>query len=107
PTPRLSIFGLVAAVLGGALVGVAIKVTGSYPFGLWITAAAFTVTGISALRLPKIVDALPTTLRVKGDPRAARRQPAGLGQRRVEWSRRGFDPPVIVALQGESTLRWL
>ena len=38
---RLSIFGLVAAVLGGALVGVAIKATGSYPFGLWITAAAF------------------------------------------------------------------
>jgi MFS family permease len=107
---RLSIFGLVSAVLGGALVGVAIKVTGSYSFGLWITAAAFTLTGISALRLPRIVDALPATLRMKGDLRAARanrRKPTGLGDRLLEWSRRGFDPPVIVALQGESTLRWL
>ncbi len=107
---RLSIFGLVAAVLGGAVVGVAIKATGSYPFGLWITAAAFVTTGVSALRLPRIVDALPATLRMKGDLRAARanrRRPKGLLKRLAEWSRRGFDPPVIVALQGESTLRWL
>ena len=109
--PRLSIFGLAAAVLGGALVGVAIKVTGSYPFGLWITAAAFTMTGLSSLRLPRIVDALPATLRYQGDLRAAResrrRRRTGLFGRLVEWTRRGFDPPVIVALQGESTLRWL
>ena len=108
---RLSIFGLAAAVLGGALVGVAIKVTGSYPFGLWITAAAFVMTGASSLRLPKIVDALPATLRYKGDLRAARAsrrdRPTGLFGRLAEWTRRGFDPPVIVALQGESTLRWL
>ncbi|HEV2886687.1 MAG TPA: MFS transporter [Jatrophihabitans sp.] len=107
---RLSMFGLVAAVLGGALSGAAIKATGSYPFGLWITAAAFTMTGISALRLPRIVDALPASLRVKGDLRAARanrRRPSGLVGRLVEWTRRGFAPPVIVALQGESTLRWL
>jgi hypothetical protein len=107
---RLSMFGLVAAVLGGALSGVAIKSTGSYSFGLFITAAAFTMTGISALRLPKIVDALPATLRYKGDLRAARanrRRPSGLFGRLAEWTRRGFAPPVIVALQGESTLRWL
>jgi MFS transporter len=107
---RLSMFGLVAAVLGGGLSGVAIKATGSYPFGLVITAAAFTMTGISALRLPKIVDALPATLRYKGDlreARANRRRPSGLVGRLVEWTRRGFAPPVIVALQGESTLRWL
>ena len=109
---RLSIFGLAAAVLGGALVGVAIKVTGSYPFGLLISAAAFAMTGISALRLPKIVDALPASLRYSGDLRAARaaraaRRPKGLFGRLAEWTRRGFGPPVIVALQGESTLRWL
>jgi MFS family permease len=107
---RLSIFGLAAALLGGGLVGVVIKVTGSYSLGLWITAMAFTMTGISALRLPKIVDALPASLRTKGDLRAARanrRRPHGLFGRLLEWSRRGFDPPVIVALQGESTLRWL
>jgi len=108
---RLSIFGLVSAVLGGGLVGVAIKLTGSYSFGLWITAAAFVWTGISAIRLPKIVDALPATLQVKGDLRAARarrqQQQHRRGGRLLEWARRGFDPPVIVALQGESTLRWL
>ncbi|HEX8078808.1 MAG TPA: MFS transporter [Jatrophihabitans sp.] len=107
---RLSIFGLAAALLGGGLVGVVIKVTGSYSLGLWITATAFTLTGISALRLPKIVDALPASLRMKGDLRAARanrRRPHGLFGRLLEWSRRGFAPPVIVALQGESTLRWL
>ena len=107
---RLSIFGLVAAVLGGIMVGTAIKVTGSYSFGLGISAAAFTMTGISALRLPRIVDALPASLRVKGDLRAARAnrpRPSGPVNRLVEWGRRGFDPPVIVALQGESTLRWL
>jgi len=107
---RLSIFGLVAAVLGGGLVGVAVKLTGSYPFGLWITAAAFVWTGISAIRLPKIVDAPPATLRVKGDlraARAARRKSTGRGGRLMQWATRGFDPPVIVALQGESTLRWL
>ncbi len=107
---RLSIFGLGAALLGGGLVGVAIKVTGSYPLGLFITAAAFIMTGISALRLPRIVDALPASLRTKGDLRAARanrRRPHGIFGRLAEWTRRGFDPPVIVALQGESTLRWL
>jgi hypothetical protein len=108
---RLSMFGLVAAVLGGALSGVAIKATGSYPFGLLITAAAFTLTGISALRLPKIVDALPASLRYKGDLRAARAnrraRRSGLFGRLADWTRRGFAPPVIVALQGESTLRWL
>lgn len=107
---RLSIFGLAAALLGGGLVGVVIKVTGSYSLGLWITATAFTLTGISALRLPKIVDALPASLRMKGDLRAARanrHRPHGLFGRLLEWSRRGFAPPVIVALQGESTLRWL
>ncbi|MDQ1722291.1 MAG: hypothetical protein QOI26_2025 [Pseudonocardiales bacterium] len=107
---RLSIFGLAAALLGGALAGVAIKVTGSYPFGLWITAAAFAMTGISALRLPKIVDALPFSLRMKGDLRAARanrRRASGLLGRLADWARRGFTPQVTVALQGESTLRWL
>jgi hypothetical protein len=102
---RLSLFGLAAAVLGGAFVGVAIKLTGSYPFGLWITAAAFAATAVYSFRLPKIVDALPPTGR--------NRQPAGkpsgggLLARLANWTRRGFAPPVIVALQGESALRWL
>lgn len=145
---RLSIFGLTAAVLGGGVVGVAIKATGSYPFGLWITAVAFTVTGFYAFRLPKIVDALPPaprlrtaggglegsrrsrrpartrsrsrggrrrrSSRVDSAPAASRRwrQPRetaslSLPARLGAWTRRGFEAPVILALQGESTLRWL
>jgi MFS family permease len=106
---RLSIFGLAAALVGGGIVGVAIKLTGSYPFGLFITAASFLVTAYYAVRLPKIVDALP---RAAGRPPnntrpAVRSEPSSLRQRLLEWARRGFSPPVVVALQGESTLRWL
>lgn len=145
---RLSIFGLAAALLGGGVVGVAIKATGSYPFGLWITAVAFAVTAFYALRLPKIVDALPPppklrtvgvdlegsrtpsrpsrsrgrdrgrgrrgSSRVDGppDPGRWRRRPRdtealSLSARLGGWTRRGFEAPVILALQGESTLRWL
>ncbi|MGI8666279.1 MAG: MFS transporter [Jatrophihabitans sp.] len=107
---RLSLFGLVAAVLGGGLVGVAIKLTGSYPFGLWITAAAFAVTAYYSFRLPKIVDALPPVANPAGEPPSTRRRPpAGrtLRTRLADWTKRGFAPPVIVALQGESALRWL
>lgn len=105
---RLSLFGLAAAVLGGAFVGVAIKLTGSYPFGLWITAAAFAATAVYSFRLPKIVDALPPSpgSTVRDRPRES---PAGgsLLNRLANWTKRGFAPPVLVALQGESALRWL
>lgn len=104
---RLSLFGLVAAVVGGAVVGAAIKLTGSYPFGLWITAAAFTATAFYAFRLPKIVDALPpVTGHLSARPAAGERGHGLFGRLRA-WTRRGFAPPVILALQGESALRWL
>ncbi|HJQ01239.1 MAG TPA: MFS transporter [Jatrophihabitans sp.] len=108
---RLSLFGLAAAVLGGAFVGIAIKLTGSYPFGLWITAAAFTVTAYYAFRLPKIVDSLQPA--GDGPMRRFRRRTATeparttMLARLIRWTKRGFAPPVIVALQGESSLRWL
>jgi hypothetical protein len=106
---RLSLFGLAAAILGGGIVGAAIKVTGSYPFGLWITAAAFAVTAYYSFRLPKIVDALPpvpnsgasSVLDKQARPRL------GIGARLLAWTKRGFAPPVILALQGECALRWL
>ena len=126
---RLSLFGLVAAILGGGFVGVAIKATGSYPFGLMLTAAAFAVTAFYSFRLPKIVDSLPPTALPDGTAgRSARRstrrrarlaggpaQPSGgMGQPSrgvlgwlLDWTRRGFAPGVIVALQGECSLRWL
>ncbi|HET6210437.1 MAG TPA: MFS transporter [Jatrophihabitans sp.] len=107
---RLSLFGLAAAVLGGSFVGVAIKLTGSYPFGLWITAVAFAVTGFYSFRLPKIVDALPPapgTTSARAERRARGTAGGTLLNRLAGWTKRGFAPPVIVALQGESALRWL
>lgn len=115
---RLSIFGLCAAVLGGGVVGAAIKATGSYPLGLWITAVSFAATALSAFRLPRIVDALPhdTIAKVKGPqpteplPSPAVEAPAAgqpLMRRLANWARRGFTPPAVLALQGGSTLRWL
>lgn len=138
---RLSIFGLAAALIGGGIVGVAIKATGSYPFGLWITAFAFGATAFYSFRLPKIVDTLPSDDRLATDDRrpgtsthpptrpmahppvpAGQRaggtvtgQPRGraastalnLGRRLRSWATRGFTPPVLLGMQGESTLRWL
>jgi Major Facilitator Superfamily len=112
---RLSLFGLVAAIVGGGLVGAAIKVTGSYPFGLWITAGAFAATAFYSFRLPKIVDSLPPVAQPAGADRRSRtsrasgeaRRPRSLFGRLMDWTRRGFAPGVIIALQGESSLRWL
>ncbi|MGX7677797.1 MFS transporter [Jatrophihabitans sp. DSM 45814] len=109
---RLSIFGLAAALLGGGIVGVTIKVTGSYPLGLWITAVAFAATAFYSFRLPKIVDTLPEdAVHVEKRARSAAKEPPAARlfsvQRLLAWSRRGFTQPVILALQGESTLRWL
>jgi MFS family permease len=113
---RLSIFGLAAAIVGGGIVGVAIKVTGSYPLGLWITAAAFGATAFYSFRLPRIVDALPPDASRPDDPSDPLREttrtalkPAkrSWGRRLLNWARRGFSQPAILALQGESTLRWL
>jgi hypothetical protein len=113
---RLSLFGLAAALIGGGIVGLAIKITGSYPFGLWITALAFTATAFYSFRLPKIVDSLPPSAMRQGDLVDALSPPSApvgargrrsLGRRLAAWARSGFTPPVIVAMQGESTLRWL
>ena len=111
---RLSLFGLVAAIVGGGVVGAAIKVTGSYPLGLWITAAAFGVTAFYSFRLPKIVDALPPVAmpdeppsRFAPPPPRAEQRAGGIGVRLLNWARRGFAPGVISSLQGESALRWL
>jgi hypothetical protein len=126
---RLSIFGLGAALVGGGIVGLAIKLTGSYPVGLWITALAFSATGFYAFRLPKIIDALPpdTVAKLAGrseqsaSPPTSTRSTANtsstanttstvsqsIPQRLTSWAVRGFHPPAILALQGESALRWL
>ena len=115
---RLSIFGLCAAILGGGVVGAAIKATGSYPLGLWITAFSFAATAYSAFRLPRIVDALPWDTIAKinrptgTEPLPESPQPASsagqsLLRRFASWARRGFTEHAVLALQGGATLRWL
>jgi hypothetical protein len=111
---RLSLFGLVAAIVGGGVVGAAIKVTGSYPLGLWISAIAFGVTAFYSFRLPKIVDALPPVAmpdappsRFGAAPPRSEKTRAGLLIRLLNWARHGFAPGVISSMQGESALRWL
>ena len=112
---RLSLFGLVAALVGGGVVGAAIKVTGSYPLGLWISAIAFAVTAFYSFRLPGIVDALPPVAMPDAPPtrnalpsaNGNAERKGGLGVRLVNWARHGFAPGVVISLQGESVLRWL
>ena len=109
---RLSLFGLVAAILGGGLAGAVIKASGSYPLGLWLTAIAFATTAVYSLRLPKIVDSLPPapSQRATEPPGPAATRAVGrrgVPGRLLDWARRGFAPEVIGALQGESSLRWL
>ncbi|MCW2527085.1 MAG: putative arabinose efflux permease, family [Pseudonocardiales bacterium] len=104
---RLSLFGLGAAVLGGGFIAIVIKITHSYSIGLWITAIAFAVTGYFALRLPKQVDsANASTQHPEEAPRPARQNKVPSTGRIVDWVSRGFDPHVIVAMQGASILRW-
>lgn len=111
---RLSIFGLAAALVGGGIVGVAIKATGSYSFGLWITALAFGATAFYSFRLPKIVDTLPAD---EAGPESApgrvpvtrveKPGPLTVRRRFASWAVRGYSAPTVLALQGECALRWL
>lgn len=106
---RLTIFGLGSTIAFGGVVGVLIKITGSYSFGLFVTALAFIACGISALRLPKQVDSAPPVPGAReSDGRRARvRIQAPLWKKLIIWAERGFDERLVLALQGESSLRLL
>ena len=105
---RLTIFGLASTLVLGGAVGVVIKLTGSYSAGLWLTAIAFGVCGFFAFRLPRQVDSAAAAKRHPEEPPRPRRQePVPPLSRLRAWAKRGFDPHIIVALQGESSLRLL
>jgi hypothetical protein len=116
---RLSIFGLGSTMVAGAFVGVLIKVSGSYTFGLVVTAMAYGVCAFFAVRLPGQVDSpvhvtgpLPTGTLPTGHPNAplppasAMRDVPLLERLRI-WATRGFADHLVMALQGESVLRFL
>jgi len=106
---RLTIFGLGSTIVFGGTVGVLIKITGSYSFGLFITALAFVGCGISALRLPKQIDSAPPVPGSRDGEGRRSRVPvqAPLWRKLVIWAERGFDERMVLALQGESSLRLL
>ncbi|SOD70436.1 MFS transporter [Jatrophihabitans sp. GAS493] len=105
---RLSLFGLGSAILGGAFVGVVIKLSGSYTAGLLVTAVAFAVCGFFAFKLPPQVDSAAPAPRHPEEPRrGATEQPVPSWQRLMRWASRGMQPQVVTSLQGESALRFL
>jgi hypothetical protein len=105
---RLSIFGLGAALAGGGLIGAIIKVSGSNSAGLWVTAIAFGACAYSAIKLPKQVDSATSADRHPDKPARPRgQQRVPLMTRLLSWAQRGFPPPVIISLQGESALRFI
>jgi MFS family permease len=105
---RLSIFGLGSTVVLGGAIGVIIKLSGSYRLGLTLTAVGFAVCAFFAFRLPQQIDsafeALPHP-QEPDRPLAQRRVPPLM--RLQTWARRGFAEHLILALQGESALRYL
>ena len=71
---RLSIFGLGSTLVLGGLVGVVIKMTGSYSLGLWLTAIGFAVCAYFAFRLPPQVDSAVGASRHPQEPPRPRTQ---------------------------------
>jgi MFS family permease len=105
---RLSIFGLGSTLVAGGFIGVVIKLSGSYTLGLTLTAGAFAVCAFFAFRLPAQVDSAVDA------PRHPQEPPRPAGQPRVppltrlqSWAKRGFPEHMVIALQGESVLRFL
>ena len=106
---RLSIFGLGSTLVAGAAVGILIKLSGSYSFGLVLTAIAYGVCAFFAFRLPPQVDspvAAPPGPTREPHRRESRRDVPAVERLRM-WARRGLDETVITAMQGESVLRFL
>jgi hypothetical protein len=105
---KLTIFGLGSTIVLGGLVGVIIKVTGSYSLGLLVTAAGFATCAVFAFKLPPQVDSSSSAARHPQEPRRPRKQDRVPPLSRLQsWARKGFDPHLVIALQGESVLRLL
>ncbi len=105
---RLTMFGLGSTLVLGGLVGAIIKITGSYTAGLVVTALGFAACAVFAVRLPKQVDSAVAAPRHPQEPVRPRKQDRVPTMQRIRgWAQRGFDPHLVIALQGESALRLL
>ena len=104
---RLSLFGLVAMLIGGGLNGMVIKLSGSYWLGLWLSAVPFVITGVLCLRLPPQVDSVAPAAPHSDEPaRAARQAKTPRLSRLRSWASRGYGPRVVTALSSACVLRW-
>jgi len=97
---RMSIFGLAGAAVAGGLLGCFVKVTGSYSWGLRITAVAFVVAAVMSLRLPAKVDS------AEGEEQATVLATAP-GRPRGRWRGQPLNPHVVTALRAAAALRGL
>jgi hypothetical protein len=105
---RLALFGLGSTLVAGSLIGVIIKASGSYSLGLDVTAAAFGACAFFAFRLPPQVDSPVDAPRHPPQPPRAAGLPRVPPLIRVQsWAKRGFADHLVIALQGESALRFL
>jgi hypothetical protein len=105
---RLTIFGLASTLVLGGLVGVVIKVSGSYSLGLYLTAVGFAVCAFFSFRLPAQVDSANAARRHPQEPpRPAQQDRVAPISRLQGWAKRGFDDHLVIALQGESAMRLL
>src|SRR4051794_19797705 len=97
---RLSIFGLGSSIVAGGLIGVLIKVSGSYKLGLTVTAVAFAVCAFFAFRLPPQIDSAFESVPHPQEPdRPMSQQVVPPLLRLQTWARRGFPDHLIIALQ--------
>jgi hypothetical protein len=103
---RLSLFGLVAMLIGGGLNGLVIKLSGSYWLGLWLSAIPFVITGVLCLRLPPQVDSTAPVPPYPAEPRPAQQVRTPRLRRLRSWASRGYGPSVVTALSSECVLRW-
>jgi Major Facilitator Superfamily len=95
---RLSLFGLGASLVGGGLLGGFIRLTGSYPWALRITAVVFVWGAVRSLRLPSHVDSS------EGEVAATVIREV-TGRRLFGGDRRTLGGQVVTALRAASALR--
>lgn len=95
---RLSLFGLGASLVAGGLLSGFIRLSGSYPWALRITAVVFVWGAIRSLRLPSHVDSS------EGEVTATVIREVTTPTRRL-WGRRTLGGQVVTALRAASALR--
>jgi MFS family permease len=100
---RMSIFGLAGAGVAGGLLAGFVKVSGSYPWALRITAIVFLVAAVMSLRLPSLVDSS------EGEETAtvvSAEAPRGRPKARL-WGGTPLGRHVVTALRATASLRAL